>query len=165
MKMKQIPGRLHGVLLLAVVWGGVACSSAVEKASGWLSSGADVIAVTPDRVLWGSANFAQDRRATLDMHSADALPPLRCFGALRYTATSSGVIDMSCNDGRQFVLPFQALSPLSGTARGVGDMAAFGLTYGLLPDKAAGYLRQPSERLQAPKSPAATSPPPASGGG
>lgn len=157
----------HGLRLAlsgSLVLGLMACSTVVEKTTGWLSSGADVIAVANGRVLWGTANFARERRATLDMRSADS-PELRCFGALRYTATSSGAIDMSCNDGTQFVLPFQELNPLSGTARGVGDMAAFGLTYGLSPDKAAGYLGQPPERLAPPKaSPGPGSTPPSGGG-
>ena len=149
------PARAVLVSLGAVVITG--CTTVVEKTTGWLSSGADVYAVTNGRVLRGTANFARDRRATLEMQAAE-IPALRCFGALRYTATSSGTITLSCSDGQQVVLPFQELSPLSGTARGVGDKENFGLTYGLPAEKAAGYLGLPEDRLVPPKAtPAADS--------
>ena len=140
---------LLGVLVLALV-GAAGCAKVVEKGAGLLSSSADAIAVVGGRVLRGDANFARDRLGTVQMQTGEG-PVLSCFGSLRYTATSSGTIDMSCNDGRLFVLPFQEISPLSGTARGMAGKEIFSLTYGLSTERAAGYLGVPLDQLAPPK--------------
>jgi len=137
------------------------CAMVVEKGTGWLSSDADALAVMGSRVLRGEANFARERVGTLQLKTTDA-PPVHCFGSLRYTATTSGTIDMACNDGRQFVLPFQEISQLSGTARGMAGDQPFALTYGMSPERAAGYLGLPADKLTPPKPAASASAPAAS---
>lgn len=156
----RLPPRRAAALSTAVVvvlaLSASGCAMVVEKGTGWLSSSADAIAVMGSRVLLGEANFARERVGTLQLKSIDG-PPVNCFGSLRYTATTSGSIDMSCNDGSQFALPFQEISQLSGTARGMAGNQAFGLTYGMPPERAAGYLGLPADKLAPPK-PAATAP-------
>lgn len=127
------------------------CSTVVEKSVGYLSSNADVLAVKQGQVLLGRANFARERRATLELQSRDG-PPLQCLGRLRYTATSSGTIDMSCSDASQWVLPFQELSPLVGIGQATEKPGAFRLSYGLPPERAAGYLGVPLDQLEPAKS-------------
>lgn len=134
-----------------------ACATVTEKTTGWLSSNADVIALVDGRILRGEANFAREREATFQLQtSAATIPSLSCFGRLRYTATSSGVVDLACSDGRTFNLVFAPLSPVSGVARdatgGTGN-SGFTLTYGLSSEKAAGYLAVPLERLVPAKPP------------
>ena len=135
------------------------CAMVVEKGAGWLSSSSAAIAVMGARVLLGEANFSRERVGTLQLKSIDG-PPVNCFGSLRYTATTSGSIDMSCNDGSQFVLPFQEINQLTGTARGRAGNQPFGLTYGMPAERAAGYLGMPADKLAAPK-PAGTASAPA----
>ena len=69
------------------------------------------------------------------------------LGALRYTATSSGVVNFSCNDGSTGMVPFQSRSVLSGVGRGSAGNAELALTYGLPVEKAASFLALPIERL------------------
>ena len=122
------------------------CASVTEKVTGWLSSNVDAIGVLDGRVMQGQANFASEREATMQLQSMEA-PSLTCFGALRYTATHSGVVDFSCNDGRTIRLAFQSLGRLSGSGRGWLGQSEFALTYGLPPAQAASFLALPIERL------------------
>lgn len=121
------------------------CATGVEKVTGWLASNAPTIAVMDGRVLRGDAKFTQAREATVQLQSAD-LPALSCFGPLRHTSTSSGSMVLACSDGRNVTLAFQALSPMSGIANGLASKAdgtistPVVLTFGLPPEKAAGYL-------------------------
>lgn len=125
------------------------CASVNEKVTQWLSSGVDAIAMVDGKILRGKASFSSEREATLQLQSSDR-PSLTCFGALRYTATTSGVVDFSCNDGRTLTTPFQSLSLLSGVGRGSVGNAEFALTYGLPPQKAASFLGLPADRLAMP---------------
>ena len=134
----------------ALLLGLSGCAMVGEKVGGWLSSNSEALAVVDGRVLRGQANFAREREATFQLQTQDQ-PALSCFGTLRFTATTSGVIDMSCNDGRAIALAFQSLGPLSGIARGLLGNAAFALTYGLSAERAAAYLAVPADRLMPPK--------------
>lgn len=142
--------------LCALVLSG--CASSFEKVSGWMSSNADAFAVLDSQILQGKMNFAREREGTLQMQTQSG-PVLSCSGPLRYTATQTGMLNISCNDGRTGRLTFAALSPISGTARGTVGTAPIKLTYGLAPEKAAGYLGVPIEMLAPPKqAPAAVAP-------
>lgn len=147
------------VLTMATVLLFTGCATVTEKTTGWLSSNSQVIGTLGGRILRGEANFAREREATFQLQtgtvmqadqSADNAKPalnLSCFGQLRHTATRSGVVDLACTDGRTFVLIFTSLSPVSGVARDVSRGSDFTLTYGLPPEKAAGYLAVPLEQL------------------
>ena len=141
-----------------------ACTTITEKARDLLASGADAYAVVDGRVLMGDASFYSDRDARVQVQSTDE-PSLSCYGPLRFTATTSGVVEFNCSNGRTATVYFQALGPLSGAGRGVLDDVPLGtntangakpkpefvLTYGLAPGKAAGYLAVPADRLVPPK--------------
>lgn len=140
------------------------CATVTEKTTGWLSSNTEVIGTLGGRILRGEANFAREREATFQLQTvvpaqinpsavdAKPAPNLSCFGPLRYTATRSGVVNLSCSDGRSFALVFVPLSPVSGMARDMSGRSDFTLTYGLPPEKAAGYLAVSLEQLLPPKS-------------
>jgi hypothetical protein len=134
----------------ALLLGFSGCAMVSDKIGGWLSSNSEALAVVDGRVLRGQANFAREREATFQLQTQDQ-PALSCFGTLRFTATASGVIDMSCNDGRALALAFQSLGPLSGIGRGLLGNVEFGLTFGLSPERAAAYLAVPADRLMPPK--------------
>ena len=136
-----------GWVLLALSLTG--CSSVNEKMTGWLSSNVDAIAVLDGKVLRGEATFPNEREATLQLQSSDT-PSLTCLGALRYTASNSGVVNFTCNDGSTSMVPFQSRSVLSGVGRGLTGKAEFALTYGLSVEKAASFLALPVERLTEP---------------
>lgn len=150
------------------------CTAITEGARGVMASSADAYAVLDGRVLTGDARFYSERDARVQVHSSDD-PTLSCFGPLRFNATTSGVVEFNCSNGRTATVYFQAMGPLSGAGRGVLDdvpqgmpmgtnMAnatkprpEFVLTYGLAPAKAVGYLAVPADRLVPPKPAAAAS--------
>ena len=125
------------------------CAAVAEKSGELFSSNAPAIGVLDGRILWGQANFTSAREATVQLQSTDA-PVLTCSGTLRYTASSSGMLGLACNDGRSVSSAFQSLSPLSGASRSQAGAPGFAFTYGLPPEKAAGYLALPVERLLRP---------------
>ena len=126
------------------------CAYVGETTSTLLASRTLAIAVFDGRVLHGRAVFTSAREATVQLQETDTAG-LSCSGALRFGATSTGVANFHCSDGRSGAVPFEALSQLSGAGRGVVGNAGFAWTYGLPPEKAAGYLALPAERLQPPK--------------
>lgn len=126
------------------------CSTIDQTASNVFSSNADASGVFAGRVLLGKANFTTAREGTVHLQSDEA-PSLNCFGNLRFTATTSGVVGFSCSDGSSPAIPFQALSPLRGSGRTQVGSNVFALTYGLQPEMAAAYLAVPVERLPRPK--------------
>ena len=127
------------------------CTTLDETASNLFSSKTEVAAVFAGRVLQGQANFTSAREATVRLQSKD-LPSLACFGALRFTATHSGVAGFSCSDGQMVSIPFQSLSPMRGSGRSQTGNSQFTLTYGLPPEMAAPYLGLPVEQLMRPAS-------------
>ena len=122
------------------------CATVAEETTRLFSSNTPAIAVVDGRVLWGVANFTSAREATVQLQNAE-IPRLACSGTLRYTATSSGSVSISCTNGHSLTSTFQALSALSGAGSNLVASPGFAFTYGLTADKAAGYLRLPAERL------------------
>lgn len=150
-KVRLLP--LLGALAL------VGCASSLEKVSGWMSSNADAFATLDGQILQGKMNFAREREGSLQVQTRSG-PILSCTGPLRYTATKVGSVEVNCNDGKAGRLSFTALSPVNGTARGTVGSQPFLLTYGLAPEKAAGFLGVPLEMLAtAPPKPATATPP------
>jgi hypothetical protein len=101
------------------------------------------------RLLQGQVIFSAPRQASIHLQGS-ATPALSCFGALHFTASTSGIANLSCNDGSAVVVPFQALGPLRGSGRSQGGQPAFSLAYGLPPEMLATYLGVASEQLKPP---------------
>lgn len=119
----------------------------------WSLSGCSIMGVTVQasavldgHILLGRANFPSEREGTIELQAQDR-PHLSCFGPLRYTSSTAGVVSLSCNDGRSVRLAFQALSTLSGSGRAALGSGELALTYGLSPDQAASYLAVPASHL------------------
>lgn len=145
--MKFTPLALPVALLLAAALSG--CAAVNDMTMRLLASSAPALAVVNDSVLSGTALLYTDRTGTLNLESPDE-PMLKCMGALRYTASRSGTVNLRCSDGSAALLPFAALSETSGhgsvaTARGTASFA-----YGLAPQDAIAYLTAPDgKRLAA----------------
>jgi hypothetical protein len=139
------------LLAALVVLGLTACASVNESLGGLLlSSNADAIGVLDGRILRGKANFTGEREATFHLQSSD-FPQLSCFGPLSYTATTTGLINFSCSDGRWILVEVHTLSQLTGTGRSRAGAGALALTYGLATEKAAAYMGVAPERLRPPR--------------
>ncbi|MCZ8294277.1 MAG: hypothetical protein O9312_12245 [Hylemonella sp.] len=130
----------RSVLLLAgaLLLGG--CAAVNDVTMRALATSAPVLAVVGERVLTGEVLLYTDRSGKLQLRS-EGEPALSCMGALRYTATSSGTVNLSCSDGRQAQLPFNALGETSGYSGTVSGPISF--TYGLAPEPARAWLTPP----------------------
>ena len=124
-----------------------ACSTVDEAAANVFASRTQATALHAGQVLQGQASFTAARAGTVQLQSATT-PPLSCFGAIRYTATSSGVATLSCSDGAAVAVPFDAVGPLRGAGRVQLGAGVFSLTYGLPPDMVAAYLGVPLAQVQ-----------------
>ena len=150
--MQSSSGFVAGGSWAVVAWTGATlagCATVAEETTRLFSSNTPAIAVVDGRVLWGVANFTSAREATVQLQNAE-IPSLACSGTLRYTASGSGSVSLACTDGRSITSTFHALSALSGSGSNLAASPGFAFTYGLPPEKAAGYLRLPSERLVRP---------------
>ncbi len=125
---------LAGVLLL----GG--CAAVNDATMRALATPAPALAVVGERVLTGEMLIYTDRSGKLQLRS-EGEPALSCMGTLRYTATASGTVNLSCSDGRQARLSFTALGESSGHGGAPGEPISF--TYGLAPESARAWLTPP----------------------
>lgn len=142
-------GSICGAASVGLLMLFVGCTTVSEKISGWTASNADVLAIKEGQIFRGVANFASARAASIQIQ-AGGIPKVSCFGPLQFTSTSGGAIHLSCSDGAFAVVPFHALSALSGTGKSTSEGASIGLTFGLSDEKAAAYLGVELERLRAP---------------
>ncbi len=134
------PLRFLWLALLLVLGGCAALNDATMRA---LASSAPALAVIGERVYTGEMLLYTDRSGKLQLRSAGD-PVQTCMGALRYTATNSGSVTLSCSDGTQTRLPFTALGETSGhgSTRTASGMASF--TYGLDAEPARAWLIPPA---------------------
>jgi hypothetical protein len=131
----------HPVLLLAgaLLLGG--CAAVNDATMRVLATPSPAWAVVGDKLLTGQALLYTDRSGTLEMQTA-AGPALSCMGTMRYTATSSGTVNLRCTDGMQAQLPFTALGETSGYGGAAGGPVSF--AYGLEPGPARAWLTPPA---------------------
>lgn len=132
------PTALRLLLTLTVLLGG--CAALNDATMRALASSAPALAVIGERVYTGEMLLYTDRSGRLQLLS-QAEPTLSCIGTLRYTATTSGSVALSCSDGTQARLPFNALGETSGYAGVAGGPIS--LSYGLAPDAARAWLTAP----------------------
>lgn len=131
----------RSVLLLASALLLSGCAAINDATMHVLASSAPALAVVGERVLAGEMLLYTDRSGKLTLESGGE-SPLSCMGTLRYTATSSGTVNLRCSDGRQLQLPFTALGESSGYGGTAGGPVSF--TYGLAPEPARAWLSAPA---------------------
>jgi hypothetical protein len=94
------------------------------------------------QLLEGTVTFNPERTGALNVQ-ADGGQPSACMGALRFTSTRAGSMDLQCNDGTATALQFSLLSPVKGYAYGRTDQGPVALTFGMTSDESAAYLLAP----------------------
>ncbi len=141
--MMKSPVSFRRVLLLAAALILAGCAAMHDATMRALASSAPALAVIGERVYTGEMLLYTDRSGRLELRSAGE-PTLSCMGAMRYTATTSGNVTLSCSDGTQARLPFTALGETSGygSARTASGVASF--TYGLDAEPARAWLIAPA---------------------
>jgi hypothetical protein len=136
---------LPSVLILTTLVILSGCARINDYASWPMSSSIDAIAIVNNQLLQGDVKLVPDRtgRATL---SAAQGPITSCVGALRFTGTTTGAIDLRCNDGSTVDLQFAMLSEARGYAYGQTASGPVSLTFGLSNAQAQAYLKLPPNR-------------------
>lgn len=119
------------------------CAKVNDMTMRLLASSAPALAVVDETVLSGKVLLFTDRTGTLDLQTAD-VPATKCAGALRYTATRAGMVDLRCSDGREALLLFSELSETSGHGSGPTARGTASFTFGLEPDAARAWLTAPA---------------------
>jgi hypothetical protein len=148
--MKKI--LLLRTLARLVVFGGVAllCACAkVNDAGMWLvTSKVDAYLLVNGQLLTGSTRLVPDRSGRVAFTTDDGA--IRsCAGALRYTSTHSGDMDVQCNDGTQVTLQFTELAETKGYGYGTTPQGIASVAYGVSESDAQALLKAPpGKRLQ-----------------
>ena len=140
MKLTRLP---TVALLLAAPLALGGCAALNEATMRALATPAPALAVVGDRVLAGEALLYTDRSATLQLGSVTT-PALSCMGAMRYTSSTGGTVQLSCSDGTQARLPFTALTETSGHGSSRAGSLSVSFTYGLEPEPARAWLIAPA---------------------
>ena len=104
-----------------------------------VSTKVDAYVVVQGELLAGQVLLVPDRtgRAMFDGGTGSIKS---CMGGMRYTASNNGVMDLRCDNGKDFQLQTTHLSETRGFGYGVGASTAFGLDS----QEAASYLRPPA---------------------
>lgn len=140
-------------LVVALALGG--CDTVSNKAVSYLYSSTPALAVVDGVLYQGTATVGLDRTGTVQMASTQA--PVRvCSGNFRYTATTTGVLQLHCA-GVPTSMAFTAISDLKAYGWGGSDARPATFTFGMAPEDAAAYLRLPPAPV-APAVPAAAVP-------
>lgn len=125
------------VLLLSLLAG---CAMVNDRAWRLFSSSSDALAIVNGQLLRGTVKLVPDRTGTVSL-SGDKGSIQSCFGALHFTATQAGSIDLRCNDGSDVALRFVLLSDSRGYAYGQTTQGPASLSFGLSNDQAISYLK------------------------
>jgi hypothetical protein len=118
------------------------CAKVNDKTLGWFSSGVDAYAIVSGQLISGDVILIPDRTARLSF-SAKSGPVTTCAGSMRYTASSSGTIDLRCNNGAVAQLQFTLITETRGYAYGKTDDGPVSLTFGLSATDARAFLTVP----------------------
>lgn len=162
------------VLVACVGWGLSACARINDAGMAVFSSTVPAIAIVNGQLLQGDMQLYPDRTGTVtlrsdaDVNSTAAAGPLpnlvqapakgvvaSCMGRMRYTATTTGTVDLNCNDGASAGLQVNLLGETRGYGRGVTGAGDASLVFGMAPAEARAHLvvpanRQLVERAEAP---------------
>lgn len=137
--------RIASVLFPAamLVLGG--CAKINDYASWPLTSSIDALAIVNSQLLQGQVQLQPERTGRVTLSAAQG-PVTSCTGSLRFTSTSSGAIDLRCNDGSMVDMQFALLSEARGYAYGQTATGPVSLTFGLSTAQAQAYLKLPPNR-------------------
>ena len=120
-----------------------------DKAVSYLYSNTPALAVVDGVAYQGTATVALDRTGSVQLTSVE--PPQRvCAGNFRYTATTTGVLQLHCA-GVPTSMAFTAISEMKAYGWGGTESNPATFTFGMAPQDAAAYLRMPPPAAVAPQ--------------
>lgn len=124
------------------------CAHVGDAGMSLMASSVRAVAVLQDTLLVGRVTLLTDRTGTVSLTARAPYAPeftlLTCAGSLYYTATTTGVVNLRCNDGRVEGLSFTALSATRGVAQGSTARGPLSLVFGMASADAVGLLTPPA---------------------
>lgn len=133
--MKQQP--IRAAMVAFVVFGLFGCAQINDTAFSLFSSSVSAVAIVDGQRLQGEMQVFPNRTGNVRLRAVDtagspAGPLTACMGRLRYTAASTGAVDLRCNGGVIADIPMSLLAETRGygygrTASGTASLA-FGLS-------------------------------------
>jgi hypothetical protein len=128
------------VLVVALLLG--ACAK-INEGGLWLAtSKVDAFLLVNGQLLTGDARLVPDRTGRMAF-TTDTGAVRSCGGAMRYTASRSGEMDVQCNDGTQVTLEFTTLSETKGYGYGTTSQGIASVAYGFSESDALAFLKAP----------------------
>lgn len=119
------------------------CAKVNDTSLRLVSTKVDAYAILNGQVLTGDVILIPDRTGRV-IFSPEKGPELACLGSMRYTATHSGAMDLSCSDGTSTQLQYTLLTETRGYAFGTNAAGSASLVFGLSPQDARAYLTVPA---------------------
>lgn len=131
---------------LGLLVGLTACAKVNDLAWRGFSTKVDAVMIVDGQLLTGTVLLVPDRTGRVTMGALKG-PITSCMGALRFTSTSGGSIDLRCDDGSQTELTFTLLSETRGYGYGKSASGAqVSMAFGLDATDAKAYLLVPSNK-------------------
>lgn len=133
---------LGGVLTLVLALLS-ACAKVNDLGLGLVTTKTDAYAIVNGQLLTGTVFLIPDRTGRVAL-SAEKGRTTSCSGAMRYTGTVIGAIDLHCNDGLKITLDFRMLTETRGYAAGPATEPLATLVFGLPQEEVPAYLAAPA---------------------
>lgn len=125
------------------------CARLSDAGTLLFSSNLQAAAVVNGQLLQGMVQLSPDRTGSVTLQAepgADQAPISSCMGRLRFGATTSGTMDLRCNEGTATELVFSLIGDARGYAYGQTVAGPVSLAFGLSPGEAIAYLTVPANK-------------------
>jgi hypothetical protein len=135
--------------IAVVSWMLTGCALVNETGTKLFGSPLNALAIVNGQPMQGDVRLLPDRTGTVSVNASGgnaAVPISQCAGRLRFTGTSSGEIDLRCNEGSMVTLVFSMVSDATAYAYGRSATVPASLTFGMNANDARAYLQTPSSR-------------------
>ena len=134
----------QGILVVTVA-GLVGCAMVNDTALQLVSSRVPALAIVNGQLLSGELALMPDRTGTLSLTGGQGSIS-NCSGQVRYEASTSGVVDIRCDDGSASLMRYSVLSETRGYGYGATATGVASLTFGLAAVDAKAYLSVPANK-------------------
>ena len=121
------------------------CAMVNDKAMRLVSSKVSAVAIVNTQLLRGDMVLLPDRSGTLSLSDEQGAIST-CSGQVRLDASTSGVVDLRCNDGSVALVRYSLLSDTRGYGYGTTATGSVSLAFGMVGADAQAYLRVPATK-------------------
>lgn len=134
----QAIGIIWGFLLLGSLAG---CAQLNDTGLALLSSNLPAVAIVDGQLLQGEIQLFPDHTGTVSLRGQGS-----CMGRLRYTATSTGAVDLRCSGGVVCDLKMTLLGDTRGYGYGPTASGTASLVFGMTAQESVAHLIVPADR-------------------